>query len=371
MNKLEHLIKNHILRSGPITFVDFMNLAQYHPRLGYYGSGKVKIGKKGDFYTSPHVSAAFGEVIGTFIERVFNFLQTPEFTVLELGGGKGYLAQDILNHLSEKPEIYSRTGYIIIDKHTDRSCDLTLENHADKIKIYNDISELEQSFRGVVISNELFDSLPFHRIIYQNDQFREIYVNYKEDQFEETAGDLSTEDIRRYLKAYNLKPVDLKQIEVNLLAEKVIKDISSYLDMGYVITIDYGHLSEEYFNNQKINGTFRCFHKHSINDNPYINIGQQDITADVDFTNLIRAGTRLGLNKVKYITQGQFLVDCGILNVIERESRHGEGRVNSIKNLFLPSMMGNYFKVLIQSKNVPDADAVYPESDLKISFGTY
>jgi len=368
MNKLERLIKNHILQNGPVTFADFMNLAQYHPQLGYYRAEKVKIGKEGDFYTSPHVSAAFGEIIGTFIEKVIGFLKISDFTILELGAGKGYLALDILNYLSEKTEFYPLINYIIIDKNTD-NCTLTLENHRNKIKIYNNISELEKSFRGVVISNELFDSLPFHRIIYQSGQFSEIYVDCKENKFEEISSDLSTENIKKYLKGYNLKPVDSKQIEVNLLAEKVIKAVSSYLDAGYMITIDYGYLFEEYFNNQKINGSFRCFYKHKINDNPYINIGQQDITADVDFTNLIRSGNQYGLNKVKYTTQGQFLVDWGILNVIERETRHGQGRVNSIKNLFLPSMMGNYFKVLLQSKNIPNADTIYPESNLTISFG--
>ncbi len=368
MNELEHLIKKQILSGGPTTFADFMNLAHYHPEFGYYRSGKVKIGKNGDFYTSPHVSAAFGEVIGMFIEKAIGFLDTPRFSILELGAGKGYLALDILNYLSTKPKLYRSINYVIIDKNNGNKCKTMLQNHEDKIKIFNNISELENSFSGIVISNELFDSLPFHRVIYRNGKFNEIYVDHKNSEFKETIGALSSEKIKDYLDSYDLEPVESKQIEVNLLAEEVLKDITKYMDTGYILTIDYGYLSEEYFNNQRINGTFRCFQNHSLNEDPYKNIGRQDITADVDFTNLIRIGIQIGLNKVKYTTQGQFLVDWGILKIVERDVKE-QGNINSIKNLFMPSMMGNYFKVLLQSKNVFNANDIYPGSDLTISFG--
>ena len=370
MNKLEYLIKKHILNNGPITFADFIYYALYHPGLGYYSSGNAKIGKKGDFYTNPHVSPAFGEVIGIFIEKVINHLETSNFTILELGAGKGYLALDILNYLSTKRDLYKLINYIIIDNNIDNNYTNILKDHLNKIKIFNNISELDSNFKGVVISNELFDSLPFHRIIYQNNQFEEIYVSYENNKFKEIKGDLSTCDIKNYLNNYDLKPVDSKQIEVNLLAKEILKNIDSCLDKGYILTIDYGYLSEEFFSNEKINGTFRCFYKHTINDNPYINIGHQDITADVDFTNLIQCGIQLGLDKVKYTTQGQFLIDWGILKIIERNiKKRGQDNINSIKNLFMPSMMGNYFKVLLQSKNIPNANDIYPESNLKISFG--
>ena len=221
-----------------------------------------------------------------------------------------------------------------------------------------------------MISNELFDSLPFHRIKYLDNKFREIYVNYENNGFNEITGELSSERIMDYLNNYDLNLTDSKQIEVNLLAKEILKDISFILDSGFILTIDYGHLSDNYFDNERIDGTFRCFYRHTVNDNPYINIGDQDITADVDFTNLIASGTQFGLKKVKYTTQGQFLVDMGILNIIERDIKKlGVNKINSIKNLFMPGLMGNYFKVLLQSKEVNKTGNIYPESDLTISFG--
>ncbi|MGI9553709.1 MAG: class I SAM-dependent methyltransferase [Thermodesulfobacteriota bacterium] len=370
MNELEYYIKEQILSNGPITFAEFMNHALYHPELGYYSSGNVKIGKKGDFYTSPHVSPAFGEIIGIFIEKVIKYVELPSFTILELGAGKGYLALDVLNFFSDKPDIYKLINYIIVDNIDQTSFRSTLKKHEEKINVFNNINQLGDSLQGVVVSNEFFDSLPFHRVIYQDNKFNEIYVNYDKNKFYEIKGELSTENINKYLENYDLTPADSKQFEVNLLAGEILKDIDSFFEKGYILTIDYGNLYEEYFNNKKLNGTFRCFYKHKIHDNPYINIGNQDITSDVDFTNLIRAGEKMGLEKFKYTTQGQFLTDWNILDIIERDvDKLDQKQINSIKNLFMPGMMGNYFKVLLQSKKISNAGKIYPESNLKISFG--
>ena len=292
------------------------------------------------------------------------------FTVMEMGAGRGYLALDILNYLSKKPELYNLVNYIIVDNNLQKNYIKELKIHQNRLKIFNDISKLENKFEGVVISNELFDSLPFHRVIYLNNQLNEIYVDYEGNEFKETLGVLSTAEIAEYINNYDIELANSKQVEVNLLAGQILRDIANCLDRGYILTIDYGNLYEDYFDNKKINGTFRCFYKHTINDNPYINIGYQDITADVDFSNLIQTGIKHGIDKVKYTTQGQFLVDWGILNIIERDfNKLAQSRINSIKNLFMPGMMGNYFKVLLQSKKIQKAGDIYPESKVSVSFG--
>ena len=124
-------------------------------------------------------------------------------------------------------------------------------------------------------------------------------------------------------------------------------------------------------------GTYKCIHRHRINETPYINIGEQDITSHVDFSNLIRVGNSVGLNEIKYTTQGQFLIDWGILEMMENETNFPgitdfgeEKNLAAIKSLFLPGQMGHSFKVLLQKKNLDLVkEDFYPESPLKISFG--
>jgi len=368
MSNIEKLIIREIKQKGPITFSEFMNIALYDKQNGYYSGGNAEIGKHGDFYTSPHVHSAFGEVIANFIKKAINYYPEDEFTIVEIGSGKGYLAYDIIKHISATNNGLKNINYVIIEKNNNKFIE-ELQLFNENINIYNDISELEGCINGVIISNELFDSFPFHKIIYQNNNLSEYYIDYVNGEFVEKVDKLSDTEISVYLDRYNLNLCNLKQLEVNLHSGSYLKEISNILNSGFVLTVDYGFLSEELFSNEKPEGTYRCFYKHTINTDIFHNIGKQDITSDVDFSNLILTGNNIGLEKYKYTTQAQFLIDWGILDIYERELKLNSKDSQAIKNLFLPGMMGNYFKVLIQRKNINEIKDFYPDSKLKVSFG--
>src|SRR6478752_1207674 len=93
------IIIEKIKNEGPISFRDFMEMALYYPDLGYYNSLKDKIGAKGDFYTSPYVSASFGAMIGRQIEEMWEILKKKPFKIIEYGAGTGILCHDILDYL--------------------------------------------------------------------------------------------------------------------------------------------------------------------------------------------------------------------------------------------------------------------------------
>ncbi len=379
MNQLTSIIKSIIRDSGPMTFAKFMELSLYHPEYGYYSSGKARIGKKGDYYTSPCVHPAFGEIIGSFIFRAYEVIDIPNFTVVEMGAGKGFLALDILDSLKRyKRELYERVNYVVIElsPHQLEEKKTTLKKHMDKIKWANSLNDIEsESIYGVFISNELVDSFPFHRARFKNGELHEIFVSLQNREFIDILGEPSTGVLKDYFDGYNLKFEEEQELEINLNAKKWLSDVARVLAKGFILTIDYGYLAPELYNPSRMKGTFMCYYRHTTNENPYINIGEQDITAHVDFTNLIRAGQSLSLNKSKYTSQGQFLVDWGILDILERYSGEKESgdffsqkeRV-AIKNLFLPEMMGDRFKVLIQEKNIKYTDKIfYPESPFRIS----
>lgn len=377
MNELAEIIKSRIRNSGPITFEDFMDLALYHQEHGYYTSGNVSIGREGDFYTSPYVHSAFGEVVSKFIMKSLSVINAPAPTIVEIGAGKGTLARDVLDTIKrENPASYELLKYIFIEKSPDLFGEASevLKNHMGRVGFANSISDLEnESVEGVVISNELFDAIPFHRAVIENGKLREIYVSLEDNNFIEITDDPSTGELKKYIDKYELELAEGQKLEINLRAGKTLSDISGIIRKGLLLTIDYGYLAPELYNTTRMNGTYKCMKGHTINENPYTSIGKQDITAHVDFTNLINEGKTLELNKIIYTTQGQFLIDWGILDVLEKMSQSGdelgEKKIAAVKNLFLPGSMGNQFKVLIQEKNLGGSlSGFYPESPLKISF---
>jgi SAM-dependent MidA family methyltransferase len=333
MKELENKIKTHIEINGPITFAKFMDFALYDREYGYYARCSNKIGKSGDFYTSPTVHKAFGQVISNFIGR-------------------------------------RSLDYICIDSsqaNLKKSKDL-LADHKEKVKWHRNISELKGKFNAIVLSNEFFDSLPFHRIKFKDNSPQEIYVSVNQNGFFELLGDISNSEILKVIDNLHLSFAEDQQIEINLNYKSVLKQISKLLNMGIMISLDYGYLQSELYSPTRHEGTYRCFHNHKLSVNPYQNIGEQDITSSVDFSSLINIGKQNGLSTVKYTTQGQFLVDWGILETIEEAN---EEQRATIKNLFLPGTMGDKFKVLIQQKNMKDMlKDFYPESVLKISYQT-
>lgn len=377
MNRLEEIIKSEIRSAGPITFERFMDLALYHEEYGYYTSGNVSIGRGGDFYTSPYVHTAFGEVVSKFALKSLSFVDAPVPTIVEPGAGKGTLARDILDTIKrDYAAVYDKLIYIFIEKSTALIGQAleALNEHSGKIRFIHDPSEIDNdSLEGVVISNELFDSIPFHRARIEKGCLKEIYVSLKDNQFTETTNELSTEELKKCIDNNELELIEGQEIEICLAAGKEVREIHSILKKGLILTIDYGFTARELYNPSRMKGTYKCMKGHTINENPYQDIGGQDITAHVDFSNLISAGESVGLKKLIYTTQGQFLIDWGILDVLENISQSvnesTDKKIAAVKNLFLPGSMGNRFKALIQEKNLGNIiGEFYPQSPFKISF---
>lgn len=377
MNELAVIIKSEIRTRGRITFERYMDLALYHQEYGYYSSGNVSIGKEGDFYTSPYVNKAFGEVLSNFIIKSLGLIYSTSHTIVEIGAGKGTLAKDILDTIeSDNSELYNNIIYKYIENSPfllEQAKDL-LEDHLDIVDFLDDFTDIkDEDIQGVVISNELYDALPFHRMIMDNATIKETYVALKNGQLVDTTDLPSVNELNKYISKFSLDFAEGQEFEINLGPRKTISEISRILKKGIVVTIDYGYLAEELYSRTRMNGTYKCMKGHTINESPYKEIGEQDITAHVNFSDLIKTGEELGLRELTYTTQGQFLVDWGILDIIEEMSNEAgeesEKKISTVKNLFLPGSMGNKFKVLIQQKNLGrEITDFYPESPIKISF---
>ncbi len=361
-SSLKKEIFDLINRKGKITFADFMELALYHPEYGYYTSGKEKIGKRGDYYTSSDVHSVFGELIARQLEQMWRLLGSNRFTVVEIGAGKGWLCHDILSCIkNEYPEFFEKVDYKIVEISRDlieRQSD-TLKGFEEKVS-WESFSEGGFSFNpieGCFLSNEFVDSLPVHQVIVEDNCFKEIYVTTTDGVLSEKIDGLSNPELENYFKELNINLRDGQRAEINLKALDWVKNISLCLNRGFVITIDYGHLAEDLYSEERHRGTLICYYEHTTSENPYERVGNQDITSHVNFSSIMEEGDRCGLSTTGFVRQSNFLIALGILNKMN-DAQGDVSKLLTIKNLFLPGGMGDVFKVLIQHKGIDNPELI-------------
>ncbi|MDL1958911.1 MAG: SAM-dependent methyltransferase [Deltaproteobacteria bacterium] len=368
-NELIKIIHDKVKEFGPITFKDFMEMALYHEKYGYYSRSYIPIGKKGDFITSPHTHCLYGALHARQIEEFWNILDHKAFTVVEMGSGAGYLAKDILSYLSNR-EIFKSINYIIVEhKAETASCQQDLlKPFINKINWISRLSDLD-SIKGCVISNELLDAFPVHLIQKEALDFKEIYLDFnEEDNLTEVLGNLSNPQLAEYVKAL---PSDLSEgyrTEANLAIRKWISELASIISKGFVVTIDYGHTRKEYFHPARNRGTLLAYMNHRVNEELYERPGEQDLTAHVNFSDLHRWGKEVGFSTLGYVPQWAFL---GGLDFEETFRELSGGKFDpfspelaAVKMLLLPQGMGESHKVLVQGKDVP-SDLVLKGFSLK------
>ena len=340
------LIIERIKQNGAISFRDYMNMALYHDELGYYTSSAHTIGKRGDFFTSPYISTAFGAMIGRQIEE-FRKQITGDFTIVEYGAGNGLLCYDILEYLKLNLEDFKSIRYVIIEK-SSVFRKISQKYLGNRVTWLDDVKKLG-TFNGCVISNELFDNFPVHRMVWKNQQFMEVFVDYQHE-FKEILKPAKSNILDMFEHTHNDFP-DGFCTEVCMDAMEWFKNISRVLDRGYIITIDYGYLPGELLQQQRTLGTIRCYYKHQLNFDPYQRPGEQDITSDVNFSSLCYWGSKNGFQFTGYVTQNHFLRALGFVPYLSDMSDSNENKTYMFMTLL--NQMGNQFKVLIQRKNLP------------------
>lgn len=362
MNTLEQKILERIGREGPITFESFMDMALYDPEFGYYVTRGQRIGREGDFYTSSHLHAMFGALIGKQIMEMWKRMDCPEgFTIIEMGAGEGYVCKDMLDYFkgawreeqSTRSIFYRTLRYVIVERN-----ELQRQRQQERLNEYKGmiawISDIREAgtIRGCIFSNELLDAFPVH-LVRMEDQLKEIYVRYNGIGFTDQTGELSSDAIARYFRDAGIQLDRGHTTEVNLRIRDWLMDVVAVLKNGFVFTIDYGHPAEEYYSEERNRGTLLCYHKHEFSEAPYENIGDQDMTSHVNFSSVKRWGEEMGLRAVGYCSQGTFLLAMGIDQEIGKLAKTSDDylfELGRIKKLFLPQGMGESHKVLIQYK---------------------
>lgn len=364
MNPLKQKIIEKIKKEGPITFEKFMEMALYDTEYGYYTSKRTKIGREGDFYTSSHLHPVFGAMIGRQMEEMWEIMNKPErFMVVEMGAGEGYICKDMFDYFNgeigkgqgERGErdILRHLQYAIVELNPamqERQRNL-LSSFAEKINWVSSLSGL-RNVRGCIFSNELLDAFPVH-LVQMEDELKEIYLSYDGEGLKEKPLSPYSGELSEYFKEYEINLEKGYKTEVNLRIKDWLNDIQSCLHEGFVITIDYGYPSWDYYSEERNRGTLLCYHKHHLFEDPYQNIGEQDITAHVNFSSVRKWGEALGFRTIGFCPQGTFFISLGIDEEIKRLAESSEDYLSElarIKKLILPGTIGETHKVMIQYK---------------------
>ncbi|MGY8813497.1 MAG: class I SAM-dependent methyltransferase [Gammaproteobacteria bacterium] len=344
---------------GQISFERFMQLALYQPGLGYYSAGARKFGKDGDFTTAPEISSLYSACIARQCEQVFEL--TGSNTILELGAGSGVMASDILSDLRRRSNMPDK--YLILETSAelrDRQQQRLHSDHPDFVdRIYWLDSLPTEHVNGVILANEVLDAIPVSRIKFSKDDVHELMVGHEFNkflwQFRLANNELKLEVDSR-LSQLKEKFSDGYVTEINCLIPPFIHSLSDTVGSGAIFLLDYGYPRHEFYHPQRTEGTLVCNYRHRSHDNPFIYIGNQDITAFVDFTTAAQSGHDYGLDVKGYSSQAGFLMSMGIEEVLKEYGDDSKNNTLLLSQqagqLLLPGQMGEKFKVMALTRNI-------------------
>ncbi|HEY5897815.1 MAG TPA: SAM-dependent methyltransferase [Burkholderiales bacterium] len=309
---------------GWMSFARYMQLALHEPGIGYYASGARKFGPRGDFVTAPELGALFGRTLAR---------QLKGFDcIVELGAGTGALAEVLLGEL--------KCDYLILET----SGELRARQQARLGGRIRHIDRLPERLRGALIANEVVDAMPVHMVHWTDQGIMERGVSAGFTWLDRPASgallEAATEiDVPRpYIS------------EVGLAGRAWMRAVAESLDQGIALVIDYGFPRREYYHPQRSAGTLMCHYQHQAHADPFARPGEEDITAHVDFTALAEAAHEAGAEVLGYATQAQFLVNCGITDVLAETNAenalHYAPIASQAQKLLSPAEMGELFKVL-------------------------
>jgi SAM-dependent MidA family methyltransferase len=330
--RLREEIRRH---GGWISFARYMEIVLYEPGIGYYAGGAAKFGAAGDFVTAPELGTLFGRTLA----RQLAELSGP---VLEFGAGSGALAETLLREHD--------FDYRILEL----SPELRARQQSRLGSRVEWLDRLPERIEGVVIANEVVDAMPVHAVAWRSLGIMERGVSL--------AGEALTWSERpaqgELLQGAAAIEVPVPyESEIGLVARAWMRELASRLEKGVILIIDYGFPRREYYHPQRAMGTLMCHREHRAHADVFARPGEEDLTAHVDFTALASAALDAGVEVLGYTTQAQFLVNCGITDVLAQanveRALHYAPLASEAQKLLSPAEMGELFKVLAVGRGVP------------------
>ncbi len=345
-DRVAALIRGEIASTGGwISFARYMELALYAPGLGYYSAGAKKLGKAGDFVTAPEISPLFGQTLARQVRQV---MQSGFEEILEVGAGSGALAATLLEELDRAGS--PPGSYLILELSADlreRSRDTLAARVPHLLERVAWLNRLPPAFSGVVLGNEVLDAMPVHVVRVNGGRIEEGGVGVRSDRLD-WSWRVASGELLEAARALAL-PEGFRT-EIGLAARGFLRSLGGVLERGVALFVDYGFPQKEYYHAQRSEGTLMCHYRQHAHADPFFLPGLQDITSHVDFSAVAEAARSVGLEVAGYTSQAQFLVNCGITEVMSRTPAEERGKflplANQANRLMSPAEMGELFKAI-------------------------
>ncbi len=354
---------------GWISFARFMELALYAPGLGYYSAGLDKFGAGGDFVTAPEISPLFGQSLARQAAQV---LRLTGGNILETGAGSGKLALDLMLELERQDVLPER--YFILELSADlrqRQQQRIGREAAHLLGRFAWLDALPEKFTGLVLGNEVLDAMPAELVTWRAGTISERGVTLQDGRFEWAERALTQGSLLEQARA--LPPAQFVSgeaaytSEINIAAQGFIRSLGQMLERGVILMVDYGFGESEYYHPQRSQGTLMCHYRHQAHADPFFLPGLQDITAHVDFSAIAKAGTEAGLDLLGYASQANFLINCGLTDLLGQISPEDPASylpvVAKVQKLMSPAEMGELFKAIALGRGMEPPLAGFTRGD--------
>jgi SAM-dependent MidA family methyltransferase len=327
-------VLRNMLQHGDLSFRDFVEVALYHPEHGYYTRTPSPVGKEGDFVTSPHISSVFAFTLGRLVREFMSRAGDTPCTIVDIGCGDGRLIHEL--------SAIGGARYVGVDRTSTE---------------FRTVDDIPRGGAHLILSNELFDALPFARLVKRGDDLHELWVD---ENFEWTEHEAE----RRYLDYFASRGIQLADgqfADVSLEWEAMYADIARAVERGVIVTFDYGYPEEKLFHSRARRfGTAAAYSQQRVTRDLLANPGEQDLTAHINFTDLIRAGEQQGFSTRFFDRQAKFLLALGatehelfrpVTDLTEASVDLMQQR-DDARQLVLPDGIGHDIRVLAQVKSM-------------------
>jgi len=340
-----------MLQDSDLQFHDFMEVALYHPEFGYYSRQPSRVGKGGDFVTSPSLSPVFSFALSLLVSEFVLKVTDGMCSIVDIGCGDGSL----IHSLYDAARV-DRARFFGVDRFPPPS---------QGPQFTTELANVPRSDAQLVICNELFDALPFARFVMRGDHLHELWVTEREGQLDWSEHEAEARCCD-YFTDRGIELSDGQFADVSLERESVYEDICRFVTRGLIFTFDYGFPEKQLFSSRfRRFGTAAAYASQQVSRDLLANPGEQDLTAHINFTDLQRVGERNGFSTLFFDRQAKFLLAAGateheLFKPLDESQFASADEALAVREqreearrLVLPDGIGEDIRVLVQGRGVP------------------